>query len=311
MQPESAIARLFASRHGLVTRDQARTRGLSDHRIDYLVKKRCWQPIHLGVYRLAGSPETWHQRLLAASLAAGHGALASHRSAAILYGLPAVGRPIELTIPKSRRIRTRNVIVHRSRDVDARDRRAIDAIPVTAPARTIIDLAAVVSPTHLEAVLDEALARRLISPQQILNRLRTLGSTGRMGTRTLRGLLEDRLSASRPSESKFEAALRRILRRNGIPLPVPQFRVRLPSGRIARVDFAYPEALRAVEADSYRYHSSLSAWSRDRVRHNELLEMGWRVLPITFADLRADPRGVADQVGRCLGAISVGSTGIT
>jgi very-short-patch-repair endonuclease len=81
---------------------------------------------------------------------------------------------------------------------------------------------------------------------------------------------------------------------------MPQFRVRLPSGRVARFDFAYPNARLAIEADSYRYHSSLLDWSRDRVRHNELIALGWRVLPVTFSELRTDPIGVAHQVARCL-----------
>jgi very-short-patch-repair endonuclease len=61
-------------------------------------------------------------------------------------------------------------------------------------------------------------------------------------------------------------------------------------------DFAYPDALLALEADSYRHHSSLSDWSRDRARNNELVALGWRILPVTFDDLRARPRMIAEQV---------------
>jgi very-short-patch-repair endonuclease len=305
---EPAIARLFASQHGVVTRRQALAVGFPHHRIDHLVKKRVWRPVHLGVYRLAGSPETWHQRLLAACLAAGTGALASHRAAALLYRLPVAGRHVELTIPKSRRIRTRDVIVHRTGCMGPGDRRMVEGIPVTAPTRTIVDLASVVDSTELEAILDEALARRLVGPRHLLHQLHSIGSSGRSGSRALGALLDQRLTALRPSESQFEVSLGRALRRRRLPPPVPQFRVRLPNGRIARVDFAYPDVLLAIEADSYRYHSSLSAWSRDRVRHNELVALGWRVLPVTFTDLQADPDAVVDQVARCLRTTQVWST---
>ena len=79
-----------------------------------------------------------------------------------------------------------------------------------------------------------------------------------------------------------------------------QYPIRLPNGRTIRIDFAYPEVRLAIEADSYRYHSSLTDWSRDRTRHNQLIALGWRVLPITFVELRANPNAVADQVAQRL-----------
>jgi very-short-patch-repair endonuclease len=238
--------------------------------------------------------------MMAACLAAGAGAVASHRAAAFLYDLPVAGHLVELTISKSRRIRTHGVIIHRTGNDCATDRRVIQRIPVTSPARTIIDLSTILDLPQLEAVLDEALSRKNVRPQHVLRRLQSLGGGGRKGTRSLRFLLEERLAASLPHESQFEAALDRVLRRNKLPSPSPQFRVRLPSGRTARLDFAYPEVGLAVEADSYRYHSSLTAWSRDRARNNELIAMGWRVLPVTFAELRDDPESVAEQIARCL-----------
>jgi very-short-patch-repair endonuclease len=66
------------------------------------------------------------------------------------------------------------------------------------------------------------------------------------------------------------------------------------------LDFAYPEERLAIEADSYRHHSSLTDWSRDRVRNNELVALGWRILPITVLDLAHRPGHVADQVTRAL-----------
>ncbi|MFN2590069.1 MAG: endonuclease domain-containing protein [Actinomycetota bacterium] len=81
----------------------------------------------------------------------------------------------------------------------------------------------------------------------------------------------------------------------GAPTPDPP-----AGGRTARVDFAFPRARLALEADSYRYHSSPRDWSRDRTRHNALIAAGWRVLPITYSDLVGNPAGVAEQIARCL-----------
>jgi very-short-patch-repair endonuclease len=112
--------------------------------------------------------------------------------------------------------------------------------------------------------------------------------------------------ASRPTgprspESTFEWRLLRALSANHLPAPIPQYLIRLPNRGTARVDFAYPEVRLAIEADSYRYHSGLTSWSRDRVRNNQLIALGWRVLAVTVNELREDPTSVADQVARCLG----------
>jgi very-short-patch-repair endonuclease len=112
-------------------------------------------------------------------------------------------------------------------------------------------------------------------------------------------ILEARGSPRRASRTDFERRLAAALSEARLPVPVREFPVRRPDGTVKYVDLAYPEYLLAVEADSYRYHSSLKQWARDRVRNNELMALGWRVLPVTYEDLRANPAAVADQVRRC------------
>lgn len=86
-------------------------------------------------------------------------------------------------------------------------------------------------------------------------------------------------------ESAFERRLLALLATAGLPLPVAQFEVRLPGGGEARLDFAYPAHRLAVEADSYRYHSSKRDWARDHTRNRALTAAGWRILPVTWDDL--------------------------
>ena len=258
-----------------------------------------WQRVHRCVYRLAAAPITRHQQVLAACLAAGPDAAASHRSAGVLWGLPVPATVTELTIPSVRQARLEGVLIHRAVRLERRDVCLLEGIPVTGLARSVVDLAAVLTPPQLEIVLDHALSQRLVTTFQVRRCLERLGSRGRRGGGAL-----SRLLAARPSgpnlESSFEWRLLRALGESGLPPPTPQHGVRLPNGRVARVDFAYPEARLAVEADSYRFHSSRSSWARDRARNNQLVALGWRVLPVTFDDLRDDPRGVAEQVARCL-----------
>ena len=68
----------------------------------------------------------------------------------------------------------------------------------------------------------------------------------------------------------------------------------------SRVDLAYPEALIAIEADSYRWHSSPQAWSRDVARNNTLTSLGWVVLHFTWQQVTEQPDVVTKHVRRAL-----------
>src|SRR5688572_8491233 len=103
MYRDRALHRLFSAQHSLITREQALDRGLPSHVIQYRVASGRWERIHDGVYRLAGSVATTAQEVMAATLAAGPGAAASHRAAAALRGWPIEGRWIEITVPERRR----------------------------------------------------------------------------------------------------------------------------------------------------------------------------------------------------------------
>ena len=67
-----------------------------------------------------------------------------------------------------------------------------------------------------------------------------------------------------------------------------------------RVDFAYPAARVAIEADGFRWHSSRQQWDRDRARRNALTAMGWTVLNVTWAELRDNPDAVINTISALL-----------
>src|SRR5262245_24618672 len=109
------------------------TRGEARHRID----SGQWVPLHEDVYRLAGAPNSWRGALLAACWAGGFRAVASHRSAAALWGLAGGKRSIqEICCPRWRRARHESLVVHESKALDPVDTTFVDAIPVTTPERT-------------------------------------------------------------------------------------------------------------------------------------------------------------------------------
>lgn len=61
---------------------------------------------------------------------------------------------------------------------------------------------------------------------------------------------------------------------------------------VARLDFAYPEILLAIEADGFRHHGDKAGWNRDLARRNALTALGWRVIHVTWDDLRERPREI-------------------
>jgi very-short-patch-repair endonuclease len=62
------------------------------------------------------------------------------------------------------------------------------------------------------------------------------------------------------------------------------------------LDFAYPDVKLAIEADSYVWHASLADWRRDRARNNELVALGWSILPIAWDLVMRSPTKAARQV---------------
>jgi very-short-patch-repair endonuclease len=97
----------------------------------------------------------------------------------------------------------------------------------------------------------------------------------------------------------FERRLLRILTRARLPKPVAQHRIRL-RGRTVAVDFAYPDAKLAIEADGYRWHSGKTRWEHDRARRNELTLLGRRVVHVTWTDLTDTPDAVVDSIRKAL-----------
>ncbi|HEX6596168.1 MAG TPA: hypothetical protein VF045_04485 [Acidimicrobiales bacterium] len=264
--------------HGVVTRSQVLALGFTDRIVSLRLGAGRWVSVHAGVYRLAAAADTWRSRCMAACLALGPAAVASHRAAGALWGLDGCRELVEVSVPRVGERRLAGVEVHRTRALPVADRADVDGLPVTRPARTLIDLAAVLSAEELEAALDSALRDHVVSPAYLERRLEFLGTRGRSGAKALRDLLRDR-TEGRPADSRRENDVVRALVAGGLPSPVRQF----PFEGI-RFDLAYPDVLIAVEFDSYRHHFGRQSWRRDTARHNQATASGWLVFHLTEDD---------------------------
>jgi very-short-patch-repair endonuclease len=285
--------------HGLITRAQALRKGLTAGAIRGRLKAGTWERVHAAVYRVTGSSRTWKQSLMAACLAAGRGSAVSHLAAAHLWKFPCGRECVQITITKTRSIHLEGVTVHRTSQLSGIDVVWVEHIPVTSATRTVIDLAGVLTRKDLAEVLDHALAERRFPLGYLRKRLACLGTQGRPGSGKLAALIEERVGEPRRPGSAFERRLFRILAEAGLPLPQREYEVR-PDGRLKRIDFAFVDFKLGIEADSYRHHSSLTDWSRDHERNQQLVALGWLVLPITYDQMVSDPSGVADLIRRTL-----------
>ncbi|HEX5587592.1 MAG TPA: hypothetical protein VFZ17_09805 [Acidimicrobiia bacterium] len=282
------IARLAEGQHGVFAAVHLALIGVKSHDRKYRVTNGRWIELHRGVYRVAGVPGSWRSDLLAACWAGGTRAVASHRSAAELHGLP--GRSsslIEITCHHWHRTRHDGLVVHESRALSDRDITIIDAIPVTTVERTIFDLCAVRGRKTVDLAIDNALRRDLTTFDRLAAASRRLGRRGLEGTRTLRSLLAERDPQYTPTASEQEQLLLDVLRRCNFPEPVRQFEIRDEFGVfVGRVDLAYPDLMIVIEYDSYQEHVGNQQHVRDRRRQSAIGAMGYTIIVATAEDVR-------------------------
>jgi hypothetical protein len=245
---------------------------------------------------------------MAACLYLGACATLSFRAAAVLRGSPVFTRSgIEVTVPRNRHpSRSRRIIVHRLQEpIPDEDITTIDGIPVTKPARTLLDLATVESEEVVERCLDDALRRRLVSLPFLESWLEDPRRSRHRGARMLQRLVAARATVG-VTESPLEAAVLKVIRDAGLPTPMLQYEVRDGDRFVARVDFVYPDERVAIEADGFRFHDDRRGFDEERARGNELEALGWRVLRVTSRHVEQDPEGVIAWVRRALSAGSEG-----
>jgi hypothetical protein len=301
--PNDAYIRLAAvasSQHGVFTRSDALSAGLSPSAIDRRLANGTWSKAAESVYLIGGSPATWERAVSMAVLSTGPTAVASHGTAAYIHGIMARPRRIEVTTT-TRGIPDRLHIIHRSTDLVPDDVCTLRGLPVTNPPRTLVDMGIPWREGVTERALEEAIRRGLTSELAVARVLHRVARKGRNGAGVMRMILLNRLGWNNITESQLEDEFVRIMRAAGIFLPEPQVRIIKKGGRlIARVDFVYVEIKLVIELDSQRYHSDVASFRSDRRRQNELTLEGYRVLRFTTWDVFAAPEYVVAKVAEAL-----------
>jgi very-short-patch-repair endonuclease len=238
-------------------------------------------------------------RYMAAVLACGEDAVLSHRSAAHLHEIRATSRAkIDVTVPGRSRPKVEGVDVHRSITLTPADVTTVDGIPCTTVARTVHDLAAVVNPRATERAIEQAEIREILDLRKLQDVLARNART--RGARRLRRIFAERF-ATAPTESELEEQLLALCRGARLPLPERQVYIDPGDGEPpVRVDFCWRAQKLVVETDGGRYHRTPRAFESDRRRDQRLTLAGWRVLRITWRQLRDEPQRIAAMIAQAL-----------
>ena len=296
----SVIHPLLRRQLGLINRSQATELGLRDGHLERLIDTGVLERVHEGVFRHTAVAPSYEQRLMAGLLAAGPTSVVSHRSAAFIWGVPNLAVAlVELSRPGSAPVRRAGLHVHRITPLDDLDRTGRDGLAITAPARTIIDLASVVSAGLTRRALETWLSTGTLSFTELEGALARAGR--RRGSGVVRGLLVDRALGLDAPDSPAERILAETLVEGGLPKPEHHHVVHLDNGVRYELDWAYPHRMLALELDGYGVHlASFEVFDHDRWRRNELEIAGWTILNFTSAACRRHPDRVVGQVRRLL-----------
>jgi very-short-patch-repair endonuclease len=289
---EALLVAVAAAQCGVFSRAQALAAGYTEKRIRHLLTSGTWLRCLPGIYCLAGVAPSLDMSAWVAVLAAGEGAVLSHRIAGKLHNLEGTPPPVhvDVSVPVGRV--PRNVPrarIHRA-VLAPSDIAVCKGFPVTSIARTVVDLARSLPTQTGSRVIADALRTGRVSVAAVEQ---TIGSLTRcVGIARARRALA---SADPRLESVLERELLALLRRAGLN-PVAQYVVTAAGNFVARVDFALPGIRLAIECDGYDTPARRPGFERDREKAVLLQLAGWSLLPFTAIQIRERPDWVIATV---------------
>ena len=268
------IGVLAGLQDNIVVWHQLRRLGIGRGQIARRVERGLLRALHVGVYLWAMDEPTFPGRVRAAVLASGSGAVASHDAALALHGIrPPQGGHIDVTVvgrqPRGRGIQGHEVVrLHRA------DLHVLRGIPVSAPARALLEVAPRLSPLDLADAVERAQIKRLVTKAALQSAIAR--SPRRPGVAALRRIAADPVF----TRSRAERMLVTLLREAKLPAPV--------FNAIAEgweVDALWRHERVVLEFDCYAFHATRSAFERDRRKSADLARARYTVPRTTWTEV--------------------------
>jgi very-short-patch-repair endonuclease len=273
---DRAAAALATRQHGIVAREQLVALGVSAHAIEHRVRNGRFIAVFRGIYAVGHAALSDAGRMHAAILAAGPGATLSHRTAGAVHKLiPSLPPFVEVTVTTAPRRSRPGLVIHATRR--PLETRIIDDLPVTAPLRTLVDMAPSLRAGELERACADALVRNLVTPGEL--EAARLVAPGRAA----------------PTRSRLERRFLALVRAAGLPRPLVNHTI-----GPYEVDFVWPRERVLVETDGWDTHGNRFAFENDRAQDADLVAQGYVVLRFTWRQIFDKPVLVVTQVAQAL-----------
>jgi very-short-patch-repair endonuclease len=279
---DQAIGDLAEGQRGHVVRWQLLKLGLSAKAIQYRIRLGRLIPVFPGVYAVGHRRPHPMDRAMAAVLACGDGAVLSHGSAASLWGFfDRWDEPLEVIVARHRRPKATRV--HRCQLAPA-DKKRHHGIPVTSPARTVLDCAPRVR--NLGRFVKDALLSPWLKEGQLADAIRRYPHNP-----AARRVQEAAFGGPGLTHSDLEDKFVAFLKRFGIKMPELQVPM---DGRV--LDAFYPEEGVIIELDSWQFHRDRFTFERDREKDAEALITGLATVRITDERMDHEPEDEATRL---------------
>jgi hypothetical protein len=271
------VAQLAADSWGVLSLDELRQCRLTRTAVGVRVANGRLHPLHAGVYAVGHSNVPLEGRFLAAVKACGLGAVLAHFAAGALWEMVRWdGRDPQVTVQGTTTRVHRGIRVHRTQTLSPEDVVVHRGIPVTAPVRTLLDLASMLEYRQLRRAVRQAQSLGLVTVGEIVEGLNRTGP--RRGVRNLARILA---TGPAPTRSVLEDVVLDLILRGGLARPDVNVPLMI-AGRQVIPDFRWPEQRLVIEADGAAWHDHKVA-REDDVERQALLEAhGERVMRVTW-----------------------------
>ena len=289
---DERAARIAARQQRAIRTDQLVAAGLDRNAIRRRLERGLLRRLWHGIYLLGPDAPSLRTLARAGVLTCDDEAVVSQDWAAFFWGVekqrPEL--PVDVTRTAGSHRGRKQVRVHRTLLTDPRDFSTKLGLPITSPARTILDRAAYVSDWQLERDVAEAQVLKLVTVDSLKAILTRAGRHA--GVAKLRRVLIESPGLTR---SEYERILRRICREAGLPQPRTNFVL-----HGYEVDFYWPEFGVVVEVNPFSTHGHQRAHDKDTRRLTDLGARGYCVLGFTDTQLTGEPLYVAAKLAEAL-----------
>jgi hypothetical protein len=290
---DRVIEEIAARQHGLVSRVQLLEAGIPAQTIDRRVANGRLRVLHRGVYQV-GPVAAPRGREMAAVLACGGNAAVSHFTAAWVHGVrPRRGpsEPVHVILTAGHCGVRAGIRAYRRR-IEGDEIVVIDRLPVTTPARMLLDLAPLLGRRQLEKLFATA-ERTGIVTRDAVRSLLLRYPLARGGARLRELVMPEAEFAF--TRSRGEEVVVAMVAGAGLPAPII-------NGYVLgfEVDLHWPDYRFILEFDGYAFHSGRAEFDGDRSRDRVLQNGGWQVLRVTWRHLRHERDAVLVAIAKAL-----------